>query len=134
MSHLKDVKDSETYEKARQMFSRVQSEHLKGRKLPDEHKLHIRMNSPRGSNNPACRPEVRAKISKNKLSLGDKHPMRNPEVSQKVANKNSKKVKCIETGIVYKNANEARKAMGFTTCINIGEVCRGKRELAGGYH
>lgn len=37
--------------------------------------------------NPAKSPSARAKISLQKLSLGDNHPMKNPEISRKVSEK-----------------------------------------------
>lgn len=42
-----------------------------------------------------------------------------------------KKVLCIETGIIYDNCVEAKKATGAS---KVGECCRGRRKKSGGYH
>lgn len=45
----------------------------------------------------------------------------------------SKKVKCVETNITYPSAKEAERQTGiFNTSII--QVCKGKRQTAGGYH
>ena len=43
----------------------------------------------------------------------------------------SKKVICIETGIIYNSIEEAKRK---TNVLAIGEVCRKNRKTAGGYH
>ena len=49
----------------------------------------------------------------------------------KAANEASKKrVKCIETGIIYESASEASQAIGGKTSAHIGQVCNGKRKTA----
>lgn len=49
---------------------------------------------------------------------------------QKMKNKNSKKVICIETGIIYESPTVACKSLKIT---HIAECCRGIRTTAGGY-
>ena len=131
MSHIKDVKDSETYEKAKNLFCKLQSEHLLGRTLPDEHKANIKAGCAKykGENNPACRPEVRKKISIAKQ--GDKNQMKDPETAKKVHAYLYKKVICIETGVVYANATAASKILKIK---NVGKCCRNVIDTAGGYH
>ena len=46
----------------------------------------------------------------------------------------SKRVKCIETGIIYDSFHEAARKCGIKNYANISEVCSGKRKSAGGYH
>ncbi len=53
----------------------------------------------------------------------------------------SKPIKCIETGIIFKNANHAKKWLfknNLTTSITadatIKSACKGQRPLAYGYH
>ena len=45
----------------------------------------------------------------------------------------SKPVKCIETGIIYLSAYDAKRKLGISDS-SIGSCCRGKRHIAGGYH
>ena len=46
-------------------------------------------------------------------------------------NHNSRKVKCIETGLVYDSVNEAKEN---TKATHIDAVCRGERKTSGGFH
>ena len=43
----------------------------------------------------------------------------------------SKRVKCLETGIIYESVAEATRQTGIT---HITDVCKGKRHIASGYH
>lgn len=45
----------------------------------------------------------------------------------------SKKVQCIETGIVYKSTNEVERKLGFWH-TNISKCCCGKRKTVSGFH
>lgn len=52
-----------------------------------------------------------------------------------MANKgSSRKVKCIETGIIYDSIKEAAKAVGLKAHCAISDCCNGKQRTAGGYH
>lgn len=51
--------------------------------------------------------------------LGNKHPR-------------AKRVRCVETGVVYKSASEAARKHS-TNVSNISAVIKGRRKLAGGY-
>ena len=84
MSNLEGVNDSKSYEETKELFRKLQSEHLTGRKLTEEHKLHIRESCAKykGENNPACRPEVREKISKALKAKSDTHWTKTPEARQ----------------------------------------------------
>lgn len=46
---------------------------------------------------------------------------------------NDKRVKCVETGIIYKSINEAAEKTGVRS-DSISAVCRGIQAKAGGYH
>lgn len=52
---------------------------------------------------------------------------------KKIAYKNGKKVRCIETNKVYYSISEASRATGITYS-NIVYVCQGKYNQAKGYH
>ena len=52
---------------------------------------------------------------------------------QKQSDKVSKPVRCIETGIIYKNARVAAKEIGICD-TNIYYCLNGKRRTAGGFH
>lgn len=45
----------------------------------------------------------------------------------------SKKVRCIETGIIYESVHEAARQTGISNG-NISQCCNGKRKSAGGFH
>ena len=45
----------------------------------------------------------------------------------------SKRVLCVETGIIYNSAHEANRQTNINL-TNICKVCRGERHIAGGYH
>ena len=45
----------------------------------------------------------------------------------------NKKVLCVETGIIYFSAQEAKRQTGVDNG-SISKVCNGKRNVAGGYH
>lgn len=53
--------------------------------------------------------------------------------NKNVSNSMSKAVKCVETGIIYKNGVEAGKAHGLSP-MQIYDVLRGKCKTAGKYH
>lgn len=71
--------------------------------------------------------------SRRKMSLankGDKHPMYGKRGS---LNPNSKKVICVETGIIYYGIHEASRVLNI--CFtSICKCCRGEQKTAGGYH
>ena len=52
----------------------------------------------------------------------------------KRANARKKKVVCVETGIVYDSATDAARSLGIKEGNHITSCCRGKREMALGYH
>ena len=53
--------------------------------------------------------------------------------NQRAAAARSKKVRCIETGIVYPSASEAARQTGIDKS-SISKCCRGKLKTAGGFH
>lgn len=82
-------------------------------------------------------PEIRQKISK--THIGDKNPMwgkhyiRKPEVTEKIRQSIIKKVRCIDTGVVYESLTEAEKATN-TPIAKINVCCKGYRDTANGHH
>lgn len=84
-------------------------------------------------------PDVLKKISKSLKGkmAGDKNPMygkpRSIETRKKISEAHKKKVICIETNIIYESGIAAEKA----TKIDNGDIskcCRGKKNIAGGFH
>lgn len=53
--------------------------------------------------------------------------------AKKVGRKLGKKVKCLETGIVYSSISDAARAFGLTTS-SVNYVCHGKYKQVKGYH
>ena len=53
--------------------------------------------------------------------------------NERAAKSLGKKVKCVETGIIYTSINQAEKQTGINS-RSISKVCKGTRYTAGGYH
>ena len=51
--------------------------------------------------------------------------------TKRAARSRGKKVRCIETGEIYYNASDAHRQTGIG---HVGDVCRGNRQIAGGFH
>lgn len=51
---------------------------------------------------------------------------------EKISNKLSKRVICVETGIVYKSSKAAADSVGVSQCC-ISDCCRGVQKTSGGY-
>ena len=60
---------------------------------------------------------------------------RNKRMSESLKNhkSTSKRVLCVETGIIYPSINECARQLGLPN-QHIGKVCLGKRKTCGGYH
>lgn len=53
--------------------------------------------------------------------------------NERMGKAHGKKVRCVETGIVYLSQTEASRQTGIAAS-SISACCRGKRKAAGGYH
>ena len=53
--------------------------------------------------------------------------------NQRAAVAISKKVRCIETGVIYESLTEASRQTSIAVS-SISECCNGKRKTAGGFH
>ena len=53
---------------------------------------------------------------------------------KKASQARKKKVRCIETNIIYESASEAARQVPKTSQSKICMVCRGQRKTCGGYH
>lgn len=53
--------------------------------------------------------------------------------NKRCAEKLGKKIKCIETGIIYQSAREIERLLGIGHC-QVLRVAQGKGKIAGGYH
>ena len=51
----------------------------------------------------------------------------------RVAKTQSKKIRCVETGIIYDSIKEAEEQLGLSHG-QITKVCQGKKKTTGGYH
>ena len=72
--------------------------------------------------------EIRLKISK---SLRGRH--KSDETRKKIGEANSKRVVCIETGVIFNSIKEAAANMGRRRS-DISRCCRGILKTSGGYH
>lgn len=52
---------------------------------------------------------------------------------ERMAKTKSKKVKCVETGVVYESAREVERKIGLNQS-SISKCCKGKLKTCGGYH
>lgn len=95
------------------------------KKLSDANKGHKR-----GLGNKHSK-ETREKLSRslkgNKNGLGK---IKSKETLEKMY----KKVRCIETDIVYASREEAGKSMGLKSYTGISSCCTGKRNVSAGFH
>lgn len=89
---------------------------MKSKHLSEEHKKNI----------------SRAQTGRKNHFYGKHHT---EEAKRKIieANKNTKAVKCVETGKVYKSIGEAQRETGISR-NKIGDVCNGRRNTTSGYH
>lgn len=53
---------------------------------------------------------------------------------KKASEARKRKVKCVETNIIYESASEAARQVPKTSQSKICMVCRGQRKTCGGYH
>ena len=85
------------------------SEALKGRSFTAEHRL--------------------------KISQANKGRKRSEEFKERMRNEsvNRKKVRCVETGVIYHSQQEASRITGISN-NGISRACRGNIPSAGGYH
>ena len=59
--------------------------------------------------------------------------LKNLDRTGKAGKSKSKKIQCIETGLIYESMREAERITGISH-NNISLVCNGKRKTAGGFH
>ena len=74
-----------------------------------------------------------SETTREKLRKANKGVKPSQYTIQKSIEKNSKKVICIETNVIYNSILEASKQTGINNSV-IGRVCMGKNNIAGGYH
>ena len=55
------------------------------------------------------------------------------EHNRKISKAKSKKVLCVETGVVFESARDVNRKTGISRG-NLSQVCNGIRKTAGGYH
>lgn len=113
------------------------SESHAGKKLTEEHKKHIGEASRRQSE------ETRRKKSlshiglkhseETKIKMSKVQNARTQEEINDIYKKISKRVLCVETGIVYDSTRVVERLLGID-CSQISRVCNGKAKTAGGYH
>lgn len=83
-------------------------------------------------------PEFGLARAQDMLKWQKEHPIEALEMKRINAKKATaarrKKVRCIETGIVYESASAAARIVPKTTQSKICMVCKGKRKTCGGFH
>lgn len=73
-------------------------------------------------------------VNKEKHSKAIKKRSENVRWRTNVFNALSKKVVCIETGVVYDSITKAAISIGMADGSHISDCCKGKRKRCGGYH
>ena len=104
------------------------SENSKGRTHSAEAKIKMG-NSHRGKKMSEESKQKLREVNLGKV-LSEKHKKKIGESSK---GKGTKKVKCIETGIIYSSLTEASLKLKID-CSSIGKCCKGLRKTAGGFH
>lgn len=110
------------------------SEASKGIPLSEEHKMKIG-NALRGRTRPEevkqkMRGRIRTADHSRKLGLVHK----DKKISEEHKLKISKKVKCIETNIIYKSLTDACESVMLKSSSSIVRSCKNTNKTAGGYH
>lgn len=74
---------------------------------------------------------VKEANKKGSLSRKEKY---GKDITKKANEASKKKVRCVETGIVYDSVKEAAISLGYANGSHIGQVCNNKRKMACNYH
>ena len=135
------ISKKNTGKKRTQEFKDAQSKRFKGKRLnplSEEHK-----NKLRGRKMPEAQKEILRKINKNRkmkesqkaiIRKCNKNRVWQEQSKQKIILKLSKKVICIETGIIYLNCKEAAEKNGFKHSSAISRCAKGKSKTSYGFH
>lgn len=124
-----------TYEEALELEELIVDEDLV--KMPKC--LNLRTGGRQGKASDSTKIKISVRLKGKPKSEAHKQSMRKPkskEHAAKVGIAMKKKVKCVETGIVYASATDAMRALNGNDSLrsNIASVCSGNRQIAGGYH
>lgn len=123
------------------------SEKQKGKVIPEEQRRKLSLANKGHKNSPEARRKISVKLKGRKFSeerrkhisealKGKGHPQKEStkeKISKSMMGVRSKKVICVETGIVYESLTVASRETNIRL-NRISDSCRGNREFAGGYH
>lgn len=122
-----------TYEEALTLESELVDEDL----LRDVKCLNLKTGGNNGRVNNATKLKISLSMKNKPKTEAHKNSMKKPKTREhalKVGKTHMKKVRCIETGIVYDCIKDAAESVGLIPkSCNIGSVCKGNRPSAGGY-
>ena len=87
----------------------------------------------------ATKEKIRQALTGTKKSEETKAKMRKPKSEEhkqhmRENNFHNKKVLCVETNEIFRSLAEAARSIGQKGGQHIGQVCRGERNICGGYH
>lgn len=108
-----------------------ENHHMFGKHHTEETKKKI-SETQKGENNPMYGKHHNEE-AKSKISKANKGRKCSEEHKKKLKEAGSKKVICIEMGIVFDSMTEASEVLNVSRC-NISGCCTGKRKTAGGFH
>lgn len=124
-------KISEANKNPSEEIRKRKSEARKGKHLSEEHRRKL-IESRKGKHHSK---ETRKKMSEARkgITLSGEHRRKLSEAKRGEKHPRSRKVLCIETGIIYNTITEASRELNLNQS-NISQVCTGKRKTCGGYH
>lgn len=109
----------------------------KGKKLTDEHKKHIKEsleNQTEETRKKKSLSHIGLKHSEEtKLKMSEIQKMRTQQEINDIYKNQSKRVLCVETGIIYDSTRVIERLLNISSS-QISRVCNGKAKTAGGYH
>ena len=105
------------------------SEALKGRVISEESKIKI---------SKALKGHKSSELQKKQIAKTNSKRVWSKEsidkMKQSKKGQGSKKILCVETGVVFNSVKEALAFIGRKVGSSISNVCNGKRKTTGGYH
>ena len=123
-----------TYEDALILESKLVDEEL----IKDVKCLNLKTGGHNGRVNEVTKIKISLSMKNKPKSESHKNNMKKPKTKEhalKVGETQKKKVRCIETSVVFDCIKDAAEFVGLIPkSCNIGSVCRGYRVSAGGYH
>lgn len=122
-----------TFEDALELEELIVTEEL----IMDTRCLNLKTGGQNGKHNETTKEKISSTMIGVPKSESHKQNMKKPKTREhalKVGKAQRKKVRCVETGVIYDSIKDAAEFVGLIPrSCNIGAVCEGRRKSAGGY-